>query len=209
MSNITRTAGLSLIIIALFTANAVADRSDKYDKNGEYSGHSDDDYKKHGDRQKHKSRKGAMDINLAALPTSINGTYEIDRFVIKEGDKIVLDSKNDFAVADDKGFLTINMNIGKDITLEMAYNIQMVGPAFQNPELKKYEFVYDKKTFTIPYTQGKPISEALSSIGMTVYDHEDVYWELPFENNKKLFLKIEKESDNIMLLTNKPYYNIQ
>lgn len=206
MNKISKAAGISLIIIALFTANAVADRSDKYDKNGEYSEQYGDNSKKHGDKKKHKSRKGVMDINLAAIPTSINGTYEIDRFVIKDGDKILLDSQNDFAVVDDKGFLTINMNIGKDITLEMAYNMQMVGPAFQNPELKKYEFLYDKKTFTIPHSDGKPISTALSSIGMTVYDHEDVYWELPFENNQKLFLKIEKESDNIMQLTDKPYY---
>lgn len=158
------------------------------------------------DGRKHKNKRGQMDINLAAMPSSINGTYEIDRFVIKEGDKIILDSDNDFAVADDKGYLTINMTIGKEISLEMIYNMQMVGPAFQNPELQKYGFLYDKKTFKIPYTQGQPISTALSTIGMTVYDHEDVYWEIPFDNGKRLFMKIEKESDNIMQLTDQPYY---
>lgn len=193
-----------LCFVAFASTSRAQDRADKAYNNEREFQHNDRNPGHEGRR--HKNKRGQMDINLAAMPTSINGTYEIDRFVIKEGDKILLDSDNNFAVADDKGYLTINMTVGKEITLEMIYNMQMVGPAFQNPELQKYSFQYDKKTFKIPYTQGQPISAALSSIGMTVYDHEDVYWEMPFENGKRLFMKIEKESDNIMQLTDKPYY---
>lgn len=188
------------MIFAMLTAAAPASAKDN---GGRY--YNGEDYGNHRERH-HKMKRGKMPINLAAMPTSINGTYEIDRFVIKEGDKIILDSDNDFAVADDRGFLTINMTVGKEIKLDMVYNMQMAGPAFQNPELQKYSFTYDKQTFKIPYKEGSPISEALSSIGMTVYDHEDIYWQIPFEKGRKLFLKIEKESDSIMELTNRPYY---
>lgn len=200
----TALCAATLCLVAFSSTSRAEDKMDK-SYNNESGFHQNDRNLGHSGR-KHKNKRGQMDINLAAMPTSINGTYEIDRFVIKEGDKIILDSDNDFAVADDKGYLTINMTVGKEITLEMIYNMQMVGPAFQNPELAKYNFLYDKQTFKMPYTQGQSISAALSTIGMTVYDHEDVYWEMPFEKGKRLFMKIEKESDNIMQLTNKPYY---
>ena len=152
-------------------------------------------------------KKGKMRINLAAVPTSINGTYEIDRLIIRNGEKTLLDSDNDFSIVDHKGFFTINMAINKDnITLEAIYSMQMVGPAFQNPEIKDYAFLYDKKIWTFPFIEGSSLAETLKKIGITVYDSEDIYLELPFESDKKIMMKIEKETDYIMQLTDKPYF---
>lgn len=139
-------------------------------------------------------------------PTSFNGTYEIERLIIREGDKLILDSDNDYEVYDDKGVATINLKLSANtVAVDLIYKMQMVGPAFENTEISKYGFIYDSQTFSAKKNNNMSLSKALTSIGMTVYDHEDLIWEMPFENGKSLILKLEKKSDIATIIDKKPF----
>lgn len=143
-------------------------------------------------------------------PTSFNGTYEVERLIIRDGDKLILDSDNDYEVYDDKGIATINMKLNANtVAVDLIYKVQMVGPAFENQNISKYGFMYDSQTFTAQKPANTSLSKALSSIGMTIYDHEDLIWEMPFEKNKSLILKLEKKSDISTIIDKKPFIYVE
>ncbi len=143
-------------------------------------------------------------------PNSFNGTYEIERLIIRNGDTLLLDSDNSYDVYDDKGIATINMKISSDnVAVDLIYKMQMVGPAFKRADLVNYGFLYDSQTFTAARKTNMPLSKALSSIGMTIYDHEDLIWEMPFEKGLTLILKLEKKNDIATIIDKKPFINIE
>lgn len=150
-----------------------------------------------------------MPINLTN-PLSFNGTYEIDRLIIRNGDNLLLDTDNSYDVYDDKGIATINLKLSKNnVAVDIVYKMQMVGPAFKRNEISKYSFLYDSRTFTASRPDNMPISKALSSIGMTIYDYEDLIWEMPFENGYTIILKLEKKSDITTIIDKKPFIIIE
>lgn len=143
-------------------------------------------------------------------PLSFNGTYEIERLIIRNGDNLMLDSDNSYDVYDDKGIATINLKISKNnVAVDIVYKMQMVGPAFERSDISKYGFLYDSRTFTAERPNNMPISKALSSIGMTIYDSEDLIWEMPFENGYTIILKLEKKSDIATIIDKKPFIIIE
>ncbi len=146
-----------------------------------------------------------MPLSLAN-PLSFNGTYEVDRLIIRNGDDTLLDSENVYDVYDDKGVATINMKISQNsVAVELIYKMQMVGPAFKRPEISKYSFLYDNQVFTANRPKNMPLSKALSQIGMTIYDHEDLIWEMPFEKGYTLIMKLEKKTDISTIINKKPF----
>lgn len=158
--------------------------------------------------QKYRKMGEPMPISLTN-PVSFNGTYKIERLIIRDGDNLLLDSDNDYEVYEDKGVATINMKIGKDnLEIDLVYKVQMVGPAFKRPEIAKYTFIYDSRTFSAKRDAGVPLSKSLTSIGMMVYDHEDLIWEMPFEDGRTLILKFEKKSDISTPIDKKPFIYI-
>lgn len=148
-------------------------------------------------------------INLTN-PLSFNGTYEIERLIIRDGDNLLLDSDNSYDVYDNKGIATINMKISNNnIAVDLIYKIQMVGPAFKRAEISNYTFLYDSITVPAERPNNMPISKALSSIGMTIYDYEDLIWEMPFEKGYTIILKLEKKSDITTIIDKKPFIIIE
>lgn len=148
-------------------------------------------------------------INLTN-PLSFNGTYEIERLIIRDGDTLLLDSDNSYDVYDNKGIATINMKISNNnIAVDLIYKIQMVGPAFKRAEISNYTFLYDSITVPAERPNNMPISKALSSIGMTIYDYEDLIWEMPFEKGYTIILKLEKKSDITTIIDKKPFIIIE
>ena len=74
-------------------------------------------------------------------PLSFNGTYEVERLIIRNGDNTLLDSDNSYDVYDDKGVATINMKISQNnVAVDLIYKMQMAGPAFKRPEISNYAF---------------------------------------------------------------------
>lgn len=143
-------------------------------------------------------------------PLSFNGTYEVERLIIRNGDTTLLDSDNSYEVYDNKGIATINMKISRDnVAVDLIYKMQMVGPVFKKSEVANYSFLYDSQTYTAKRPQGMPLSKALSSIGMTIYDHEDLIWEMPFEKGYTLILKLEKKTDIATIIDKKPFIIIE
>lgn len=143
-------------------------------------------------------------------PLSFNGTYEIERLIIRNGDNTLLDSDNSYDVYDEKGVATINMKINQSsVAVDLIYKMQMVGPAFKRAEISNYSFLYDSQTFTAQRPSGMSLSKALSSIGMTIYDHEDLIWEMPFEKGYTLILKLEKKNDISTIIDKKPFIIIE
>ncbi len=143
-------------------------------------------------------------------PLSFNGTYEVERLIIRNGDNTLLDSDNSYDVYDNKGIATINMKISQNnVAVDLIYKMQMVGPAFKRPEISNYSFLYDSQTFTAKRPSGMSLSKALSSIGMTIYDHEDLIWEMPFEKGYTLILKLEKKNDISTIIDKKPFIIIE
>ena len=143
-------------------------------------------------------------------PLSFNGTYEVERLIIRNGDNTLLDSDNSYDVYDDKGVATINMKISQNnVAVDFIYKMQMVGPAFKRADITNYSFIYDSQTFTAQRPSGMSLSKALSSIGMTIYDHEDLIWEMPFEKGYTLILKLEKKNDISTIIDKKPFIIIE
>ena len=148
-------------------------------------------------------------INLTN-PLSFDGTYEIERLIIRNGDTLLLDSDNSYDVYDNKGIATINMKISNNnIAVDLIYKMQMVGPAFKRSEISNYTFLYDSVTFPAERPNNMPISKALSSIGMTIYDYEDSIWEMTLEKGYTIILKLEKKSDITTIIDKKPFIIIE
>lgn len=161
--------------------------------------------------QKQQNRYAGHPVPLSLTdPLSFNGTYEVSRLIIRNGDTTLLDSENGYDVYDDKGIATINMKISQNnVAIDLIYKMQMVGPAFKRPNLSNYSFLYDSQTFIANRPSGTPLSKALYSIGMMVYDHEDLIWEMPFEKGYTVILKLEKKSDISTIIDKRPFLIIE
>ncbi len=156
--------------------------------------------------RKHRYHERPTPIDLAADPASLNGTYEIDRLVLKSGDKIIVDSDDGRIVRDDKGELAFEMTVGESIKINAAFKMQMAGESFSEKQaLAPYAFIYDKKSYDLPYKPGSPISDALLGVGMHIYGYREILWELPFRDGITMILKLKKETDRIMPVTDTPY----
>lgn len=147
------------------------------------------------------------DITLTN-PASFNGTYEIERFVLRQNDTVIIDSDDDFKVYDEKGIATIEIRFNEEnVFIDLVYKMQMVGPVFKDNELSKYQFIYDNKTFTTKRPKGTPLAKTLTSIGMIVYDHKDLIWEFNFEKDLTLILKLEKKYNIPTVINKNPFLN--
>lgn len=145
-----------------------------------------------------------MPIDLINNPISVTGTYEIERFVINDGDNVFLDSDNDYVVVEDRGEMSINLNMASNV-IDMAFRMQMTGPSFaKNSAFAPYAFIYENKTISIP-ADGKNMMEKLEKIGIHVYEHDKIVWEIPFEGTKTIILILEKESDRVRKISNSKY----
>lgn len=144
-----------------------------------------------------------MPIDLAYNPISMNGTYDIDRLVIREGDRTVLDSEDDYSVRDDKGEATVVFNQATN-TIDVVFKMQMSGSVFQKGSaLAKYAFIYEKRSLTLP--AGGEMLERINKAGMSAYDHDEIVIELPFETGRKLILLLDKETDKVIPVSNSKY----
>ena len=158
-----------------------------------------------------KSRYAGVPVPISLTnPLSFNGTYKVERLIIRNSDNTLLDSSNSYDVYDDKGIATINMKISQNnVAVDLIYKMQIVGQAFKRAEISNYSFLYDSQTFTAQRPSGTSLSSALSSIGMTIYDHEDLIWEMPFEKGYTLILKLEKKNDISTIIDKKPFIIIE
>lgn len=151
----------------------------------------------------HKSHGSRLSLRD---PQTFNGTYRIERFILREKDNTLLDSDNEFQVYDDKGIATIILKLSKSqLQAEFIYKMEMVGPAFDTEALKDYRFIYKKKVFTTDMQKFDSLSAALQNIGVTVYGSHELLWQLPFEKGKTVTIKLNKKRDIAMPLDNIPF----
>ncbi len=146
-------------------------------------------------------------IDVVSNPNSINGFYEIDRMVIKKGDVTILDSEDDDGrdapIDDSKGELSLKLNSSGN-TLSATYKHQMQGNIFKsNPELAKYMYVYDKINMSVP--SGKTALEQLTSAGISIYDKDDILWEIKLDDGHTMILVLEKEHDDTKDIVDRKY----
>ncbi len=89
-----------------------------------------------------KSRYAGVPVPISLTnPLSFNGTYKVERLIIRNSDNTLLDSSNSYDVYDDKGIATINMKISQNnVAVDLIYKMQMVGPAFKRAEISNYSF---------------------------------------------------------------------
>lgn len=153
--------------------------------------------------QAHKSHGSRLSFRD---PQTFNGTFRIERFILRDKDMTLLDSDNEFQVYDDKGIATIVLKMSKSqLQVELIYKMEMVGPAFDTEALKGYKFIFKKKVFTVDIQKFDSVSAALQSMGATVYGSHELIWQLPFEKGKTVTLKLNKKRDIAMPLDNIPF----
>ena len=139
-------------------------------------------------------------IDLNNNPTSLNGTYSIDRAIFQKDNEHFLDTEDDFIVYDHKGEVSIFLD-KNNATLRITFKHQMKGEAFMKDALlEPYEFIFYDKTIRVtqPFS-----SEAFAKLGLHVYNMP--IWELPYENNVNIVLVLKKESDEPKEIKNVKY----
>lgn len=151
-----------------------------------------------------------MPVNIEANPVSLNGTYDIERFVIIGNKSIFIDSGDRKTVDGSKGEVTIDLNItGNKITsvlkMQMDGNVFKTGSVFAD-----YGFIFTKRM--IPLEESSPdekkisLEDKLSAAGLHYYAKENkLVWEIPFENDKIIIMVLDKGSNKIKNLTNSKY----
>lgn len=147
-----------------------------------------------------------MKVDIANNPVSLNGTYEIERFVIVADKKIFIDSSDKQAVTAGKGHVTIDLNITKGeikstLKMQMKGNIFSSGSAFA-----PYNFIYSNRIIPISTDKNKSLEEKTADVGLHYYTNENrLIWEIPFEQNKIIIIVLEKESDKVKKINNSKY----
>ena len=150
-----------------------------------------------------------MAINIVDNPVSLNGTYEIERFVILKDKRIFIDSADHNSVSSSKGQVTIDLNItgnmvNSTLKMQMKGNIFAEGSAFAG-----YDFIFSSRVIPMPAdTKEKKLTleEKTSAIGLHYYKNENrIIWEIPFEQDKIIIMILDKESNTIKNLSRSKY----
>lgn len=150
-----------------------------------------------------------MAINIMDNPVSLNGTYEIERFVILKDKRIFIDSSDHNSITGSKGQVTIDLNITGNVinsTLKMQLegNIFTEGSAFAG-----YDFIFSSRVIPMPAdTKDKKLTleEKTSAVGLHYYKNENrIIWEIPYEQDKIIIMILDKESNTIKNLSRSKY----
>ncbi len=144
-------------------------------------------------------------INVVANPASLNGTYEIDQLLIKKDGVTLLDSEDDDGrkapIDDSRGDMTINLS-GDALTV--TYKMQIEGKIFESDaSLKQYEYMYDTVSIQLP--AGASLAERLETVGVMIYDKDELFLKLVLEDGNTAIFRVEKELDEIKELKNSKY----
>lgn len=150
-----------------------------------------------------------MAINIMDNPVSLNGTYEIERFVILKDKRIFIDSSDHNSITGSKGQVTIDLNItgnviNSTLKMQMEGNIFAEGSAFAG-----YDFIFSSRVIPMPLdTKEKKLTleEKTSAVGLHYYKNENrIIWEIPFEQDKIIIMILDKESNTIKNLSRSKY----
>lgn len=150
-----------------------------------------------------------MAVNIMDNPVSLNGTYEIERFVILKDKRIFIDSADQNSISGSKGQVTIDLNITGNIVnstlkMQMEGNIFTEGSAFAG-----YDFIFSSRVIPMPVdSKDKKLTleEKTSAIGLHYYKNENrIIWEIPFEQDKIIIMILDKESNTIKNLSRSKY----
>ncbi len=151
-----------------------------------------------------------MTVNILDNPVSLNGTYEIERFVILKNKHIFIDSADHNTVTDSKGQVTIDLNITNNsinstLKMQMKGNIFTKGSAFAG-----YDFIYMSRIIPMPQDKNNTrlsLEEKTSAVGLHYYKEENrIIWEIPYEQDKIIIMILDKESDTIKNLSKSKYF---
>lgn len=147
-----------------------------------------------------------MKVDIANNPVSLNGTYEIERFVIVADKRIFIDSIDKRAVSASKGHVTIDVNITKG-EVKSTLKMQMKGSIFSpGSAFAPYNFIYSNRIIPMSTDKNKSLEEKTADIGMHYYaDENRLIWEIPFEHNKIIIMVLEKESDKVKKINDSKY----
>lgn len=155
------------------------------------------------------SNDNPMAINIIDNPVSLNGTYEIERFVILKDKRIFIDSADHNSISGSKGQVTIDLNITGNVVnstlkMQMEGNIFTGGSAFAG-----YDFIFSSRVIPMPAdTKDKKLTleEKISAIGLHYYKNENrIIWEIPYEQDKIIIMILDKESNTIKNLSRSKY----
>lgn len=150
-----------------------------------------------------------MTINIQENPVSLNGTYEIERFVILKDKRIFIDSDDKNSITGSKGQVTIDLNItgnviNSTLKMQMKGNIFAKGSAFAG-----YDFIYSSRVIPMPADSKEnkiSLEDKIAAIGLHYYKNENrVIWEIPFEQDKIIIMILDKESNKIKNLSHSKY----
>ena len=150
-----------------------------------------------------------MTINITDNPVSMNGTYEIERFVILKDKRIFIDSDDKNSVTGSKGHVTIDLNItgnviNSTLRMQMKGNIFAEGSAFAG-----YDFIYSSRVIPMLADSSENkinLEDKIAAVGLHYYKNENrVIWEIPFEQDKIIIMILEKESNKIKNLSHSKY----
>ncbi len=150
-----------------------------------------------------------MAVNITDNPISLNGTYEIERFVILKNKNIFIDSADNHAVSSSKGQVTIDLNITNN-SISSTLKMQMKGNIFgKGSAFAGYDFIYFSRIIPMPVDKdNKKLSllEKTSAVGIHYYKKENrIIWEIPYEQDKIIIMILDKESDTIKNLSKSKY----
>lgn len=148
-------------------------------------------------------------INITENPVSLNGTYEIERFVILKDKRIFIDSDDKNSITGSKGQVTIDLNItgnviNSTLKMQMKGNIFTEGSAFAG-----YDFIYSSRVIPMPADSKENkinLEDKIAAVGLHYYKNENrVIWEIPFEQDKIIIMILDKESNKIKNLSHSKY----
>ncbi len=148
-----------------------------------------------------------MAVNIKDNPVSLNGTYEIERFVILKDKRIFIDSADTNTITGSKGQVTIDLNITNNI-VNSTLKMQMKGNIFKKGStFAGYDFIYSSRVIPLQIDdKNKSLENKITAIGLHYYKNENrIIWEIPFEQNKIIIMILDKESDTIKNLSKSKY----
>lgn len=150
-----------------------------------------------------------MTINIIENPVSLNGTYEIERFVILKDKRIFIDSDDKNSITGSKGQVTIDLNITGNI-INSTLKMQMKGNIFEEGSaFAGYDFIYSTRVIPMPADNKKNkvnLEDKISAIGLHYYKNENrAIWEIPFEQDKIIIMILDKTSNKIKNLSHSKY----
>lgn len=150
-----------------------------------------------------------MTINITENPVSLNGTYEIERFIILKDKRIFIDSDDKNSITGSKGQVTVDLNI-TDNVINSTLKMQMKGNIFaEGSAFAGYDFIYSSRVIPMPADSKEnkiSLEDKISAIGLHYYKNENrIIWEIPFEQDKIIIMILDKESNKIKNLSHSKY----